>query len=128
MKRYGFTMLEILIVVFIIGILSALAIPGYRNARQNVLDKEVKAMLWMLAKAEEMMYLETGSTVNCMDNAECNAVLGIDLPLEHWNYKVLWSGGPTYCVQASGVVDPTKKWRMWNGETEPVADIDCSSP
>ena len=49
----GFTLLEILITVIIIGILSAIAIPNYTKSRERALDKEAQVVLNLIHAAEK---------------------------------------------------------------------------
>ena len=57
----GFTLLEILITVIIIGILSAIAIPNYTKSRERSLDKEAQIVLNLIHAAEKMHYMRSTS-------------------------------------------------------------------
>jgi prepilin-type N-terminal cleavage/methylation domain-containing protein len=52
----GYTMLEIMTVVGLIGLLVALAVPNLQRARQNALETGAIEGLKQLAEAEEMYY------------------------------------------------------------------------
>lgn len=58
----GFTLIEIMVVVVIIGILAALAIPGFQKIRQSSQDKAVLNNVRQLAAAADQYYLENGVT------------------------------------------------------------------
>ncbi len=61
----GFTLVEIMIVVVIIGLLAAMAIPAFQKVRQASQDKAVLNNARQLSGAADQYYLEYGgSTVN----------------------------------------------------------------
>lgn len=61
-KNQGFTLVEIMIVVVIIGLLAAMAIPAFQKVRANSQDKAVTNNLRQLASAADQYFLETGNT------------------------------------------------------------------
>ena len=61
----GFTLVEIMIVVVIIGLLAAMAIPAFQKVRQSSQDKAVLNNVRQLAAAADQFFLENGvSTVS----------------------------------------------------------------
>ena len=60
----GFTLVEIMIVVVIIGLLAAMAIPAFQKVRQSSQDKAVLNNARQLSAASDQYFLENGvSTV-----------------------------------------------------------------
>jgi prepilin-type N-terminal cleavage/methylation domain-containing protein len=66
-KKKGFTLVEIMIVVAIIGILIAIAVPGFLRARENSRGRACQENLQKIDGAKEQWALENrlsnGSTV-----------------------------------------------------------------
>ena len=63
-SRKGFTLVEIMIVVVIIGLLAAMAIPAFQKVRQSSQDKAVLNNARQLSAASDQYFLENGvSTV-----------------------------------------------------------------
>ena len=63
MKAYsnkGFTLVEIMIVVVIIGLLAAMAIPAFQKVRQSSQDKAVLNNARQLSAAADQYFLENG--------------------------------------------------------------------
>jgi len=63
-RDQGFTLVEIMIVVVIIGLLAAMAIPAFQKVRTSSQDKAVLNNARQLAAAADQYFLENGvSTV-----------------------------------------------------------------
>jgi type IV pilus assembly protein PilA len=57
----GFTLVEIMIVVTIIGLLGALAIPAFQKVRASSQDKAVLNNIRLIAAAADQYYMEKGT-------------------------------------------------------------------
>jgi len=89
----GFTLLEILITVIIIGILSAIAIPNYTKSRERSLDKEAQIVLNLIHAAEKMHYMKTTTyypniALTSVDVSGINSYLRLNLYSANWDYGV----------------------------------------
>jgi type IV pilus assembly protein PilA len=61
-SKKGFTLVEIMIVVVIIGLLAAMAIPAFQKVRDTSQTKAIINNLRQLASAADQYFLENGVT------------------------------------------------------------------
>jgi type IV pilus assembly protein PilA len=74
----GFTLIELMIVIAIVGILAAVALPAYQNYTRTAKFSEVIAGAAPIKTAIEVCYQKNGGSnlASCDTEAEIGAVLG----------------------------------------------------
>jgi type IV pilus assembly protein PilE len=99
----GVTLLEILVVVLVVGILAALAVPAYRQHLVRVHRTEAITLLYDIAAAEERFYLKHGRYVGDVSAAPPVGLgLGSAADARHYGFSVAMAGdGQTFIATAA---------------------------
>lgn len=93
----GFTLLELLTVIVIIGILAALAIPTYATYRARSFNSRVQSDLHSVVTAQEVAYSDRSAYADCSD-AGCNdpTLPGVKLSEGVGGSCALFDGGDSF--------------------------------
>ena len=94
-KSAGFTLMELLIVVVVIGILSAVALPAYRKAVEKSRVADALTTMDAVAKSEHAWYLEHSNYTDDFANLDIDLAGEIEdeqLKTSFYNYELVDTG------------------------------------
>ncbi|HZL45049.1 MAG TPA: prepilin-type N-terminal cleavage/methylation domain-containing protein [Opitutaceae bacterium] len=99
----GFTLVEIMIVVVIIRLLAAMAIPAFQKVRANSQDKAVLNNMRQLGAAADQYYLEAGTSSAAITSlvGPSNYVKALNT-VANESYPITFSQGITITVTGIG--------------------------
>lgn len=121
LMRKGFTLVELIIVIVIIGILATFAMPQFASTKERTLDKEAQANLKLIQAAEKIYRMEMatyypdcppcGSTSTITD---INDKLKLSLPASsaNWIYTVSTTGSSIGSATATRVGAGARVWTI----------------
>jgi type II secretory pathway pseudopilin PulG len=117
MKESGWSLLEAMVVLIIIGILATLGLAQYGTYKESSLDKEAKANLRLIVAAERIYRMEVGVYYPCGDSGCLNNNLKLFLPSANWSYSS--TGGGATCAQATRNGGDGRSWSYRSNQAPP---------
>ena len=127
LSQSGFTLIELMIVVLIIGILAALAIPAYQKFGYKAKLTEAPSNLSAIAQAEQLSFVNTGKIVEFTALPRvASAVDGIKVAIDATEAAKIAAldvqiAGPAYCSYKV-VNDSTNAKTGWYAQAD--CDVD----
>ena len=95
MRSKGFTLVEVLIVVIIIGILAAIGIPQFATSIEKAKGGEARAGLGHIQTAEKVYFAENEFYTNNLAN------LDISLTERYWDFTITTPSSTEYTATAA---------------------------
>lgn len=129
--KAGFTLVELIIVLLIVGVLATLSVPLYTTMQERVADKEAISNLKIVQAAEKDYMLEMSTyypSAGSQSNIDTiNQELNLGLPngsSRKWNYRV-WSTG---CSRATRNGGDSRSWYMTINDADDEPDSGAGCP
>ncbi len=135
--KTGFTLIEFVVVIIIIGILATMAVTHYGAARELTYDKMAQADLKLIRAAERvynmeanLYYISGGPPGTSVTTGNINTFLKLSLPTGNtrkWNYHTVANNlvtPRTCCAQATRFNPPVRFWSIQQNQEDPVS-VNC---
>lgn len=109
-KEKGFTLIELMVVVAIIGILAALAIPSFLKYHAKSKQAEARVNLGAIYVTQTIYYVENDTYAGAIANLDWTA-----LGQTRYSYAIVGGNATSFSAEASGNIDndaTTDVWRI----------------
>jgi len=94
-RRRGFTLIELMVVVIVIGILVTLVVPQFKNTKGKANAAALRTDLRNLATAEESFFYTNGRYTSALDSVPFKGSPGVVITITEANARG-WSGTVTH--------------------------------
>lgn len=114
-QQAGFSLIELLIAVILIGVLMAIAIPNYTSYLERTRRSDARVALLEVAAAQERWYFENNQYTGTIANVWSNQVGGASVSAdEYYTLSVALNGNNRFTATATAAGKQT-------------GDVDCAT-
>lgn len=135
-QQKGFTLMELMIVVAIIGIIAAIAIPSYNESTDKTRRRDAQAALMGLASAMERFYTQNSTYAGTAGSGDAPIAslypsqAPLDGSTKYYNLTITGEDADSYTLSAvpisGGAMDGDRCGTMTMTETGAKGDGDAS--
>ena len=125
----GFTIIELVITLIIVGILATVGVGQFTGTRENTLRREAMSNLQLIASGEKYVNLQADTYKNYTNVTEINGKLHLSLPVANpnWNYKVVGANATAFTAKAGRTKDNNATaWCINATSREAFNDASCT--
>jgi type IV pilus assembly protein PilA len=97
----GFTLVELLVVMLILGLLAAIGIPAFFSQREKAHDVDAKQAAGTAGRAAETIAVNNGGVYNGPDGVSVPNLINIEKTLNDANLSVVATTAKTYTVRVT---------------------------